>query len=257
MGKGGDIFWDKAMFRRTLGRWAMSAREAKSTRTSVLRQQSMRAKALKTHLDELIHVADDRLALPQEGSSTFPRPHNADWAWRPELWRTGFSQKGVVGVTNQTKIGNDVTVFHDCNRSEISLRQIRNTSKADIAPFGVRVDIFGFSGSLLSLVLDLPDETTNSLNRNHILMVNSILELERPVEVFARLNIQHGPNTEQLVREMPISKNLVSAEFDLAYANLKDRRIKKAWIDLIFDDPSMNQFTFRDLTFNRRPRAQI
>ncbi|MEM6564948.1 MAG: DUF6478 family protein, partial [Pseudomonadota bacterium] len=46
-------------------------------------------------------------------------------------------------------------------------------------------------------------------------------------------------------------------EFDLAYANVNEKRIEKAWLDLIFENPRMNQVTLRDLTFSRRPRAQL
>ena len=46
-------------------------------------------------------------------------------------------------------------------------------------------------------------------------------------------------------------------EFDLAYSNMNERRVEAAWIDLIFEGPEMNQIVLRDLTFSRRPRAQI
>ena len=81
--------------------------------------------------------------------------------------------------------------------------------------------------------------------------------MERPVELFARLNIRHGPNTEQIVREMPLDSDTTKAEFDLAYIDLKEKRIEKVWVDLIFENPEMNQITLRDLTFSRRPRAQV
>ena len=72
-----------------------------------------------------------------------------------------------------------------------------------------------------------------------------------------RLNIQNGPNTEQMVREFPSGQRDVSAEFDLAYSKINEKRVEKAWIDLIFENPQMNQITLRDLTFSRRPRAQL
>ena len=46
-------------------------------------------------------------------------------------------------------------------------------------------------------------------------------------------------------------------EFDLAYSNLNEKRVERAWIDLIFEGPQMNQIILRDLTFSRRPRAQL
>ena len=95
------------------------------------------------------------------------------------------------------------------------------------------------------------------LKRSHIIRMDAILELEKPLEIFARLNIRNGPNTEQIVRELPRVEEHHRVEFDLAYSNMNEKRVERAWIDLIFEGPQMNQVTIRDMTFSRRPRAQI
>ena len=59
------------------------------------------------------------------------------------------------------------------------------------------------------------------------------------------------------MRELTLNDREVAAEFDLAYASINERRIEKAWVDLIFENPQMNQITLRDLTLSRRPRAQV
>jgi hypothetical protein len=80
---------------------------------------------------------------------------------------------------------------------------------------------------------------------------------EQPIEIYARLNIQHGPNTEQIVRQMDIRDDAGLAEFDLAYSNINEKRVEKAWIDVIFDNPAMNQIRLSDLTLTRAPRADL
>lgn len=257
MGKGGDTFWDTAFYRRAISRWALSARDASTAKLSVLRKQSTRARLLRAHLDRLINVADERLALPIVGSNSFPKPHNADWAWRPELWRGPLAKRGISSVANKSPLGDELTLFHDCTLSEITLRQLRNVREEDLAPFGLRVDVFNFEGSFLSLVLDLPAQAVQELKRTHILRVSGIFEMEKPLEIFMRLNIRHGPNTEQMVRELPLSQPEHSVEFDLAYASLNEKRVERLWVDIIFENPQMNQITLRDLTLSRRPRAQI
>ncbi len=212
---------------------------------------------LRTHLDRLIHVADERLALPAVGSTSFPRPHNADWAWRPELWRGPLPKPGMSSVETKSMLGNEVTLFHDCRLSELTLRQIRNLREEDLAPYGVRMDVFKFDGSFLSLVIDLPPEATQGLKKTHLLGMNCIVEMEKPLEIFGRLNVRHGPNTEQIVRELPLNQQDVTVEFDLAYSKLNEKRVDNAWIDLIFEGPEMNQVTLRDLTFSRRVRAAL
>ena len=248
---------EKLAHGRAVRRWARSARYAARTKLSELRAQRNAARLLRTHLDRLIHTADERLALPAIGSTAFPRAHNSDWGWRPELWRGSLSPAGASSVQNKHMIGSEVTLFHDCPLAELTLRQLRNQRAEDLAPYGLRMDVFKFGGSFLSLVLDLPPDAVQGLNKTHLVCMNVIVEMEKPLEIYGRLNIQHGPNTEQMVRELPLDQQDVVVEFDLAYAKINEKRIERAWIDLIFEDPNMNQITLRDLTFSRRPRAAL
>lgn len=245
------------LYQASLRRWARAARRAETTDLPELRAQRQRARRLKAHLDKLIHVSESRLALPMIGSTAFPKPFDADWAWRPELWRGPLPVPGISSVENKSMLGREVTLFHDCKRSELTLRQLRNRREADLAPFGLRLDVFSFDGSFLSVVVDLPDEAVQGLQRRHLLRVDTIVEMEKPLEIFARLNIKHGPNTEQIVRELPLGAEEVMVEFDLAYSKLNEKRVEKMWLDLIFEGPEMNQVTLRDLTFSRRPRAEL
>lgn len=93
--------------------------------------------------------------------------------------------------------------------------------------------------------------------RCHLLRMEVIVEVEKPLEIFARLNVRHGPNTEQIVREQPLSDDKIMVEFDLAYTKLNEKRVEAMWIDLIFEGPEMNQVMLRDLTFSRNPRAEL
>jgi hypothetical protein len=257
MSKIGFSFLDGKMFSANIQRWARAARNAATTELPQLRRQRNRARQLKTHLDQLIHTADERLALPKVGSTSFPKPHNADWAWRPDLWRGPLATPGISSAQSKSKLGDEVTLFHDCAFSELTLRQLRNLRDEDLAPYGLRMDVFKFHGSFLSLVIDLPEAGIKGLKRTHLIQMDAIVELETPLEIFARLNIKNGPNTEQIVREVPVSSDRHSVEFDLAYSNLNEKRVERAWIDIIFEGPQMNQVRLRDLTFSRRPRAQI
>ena len=250
-------FLEKIAHKQAMRRWARAARNAGSTAISELRNRRNAARLLRTHLDRLIPRADERLALPAIGSTSFPKPHNADWSWRPELWRGPLAKPGMSSVETKSMLGDEVTLFHDCAFSELTLRQLRNLREEDLAPYGLRIDVFKFDGSFLSLVIDLPVEAVQGLRKTHLVGMNAIVEMEKPLEIFGRLNIRHGPNTEQIVRELPLNQEDVTVEFDLAYSKLNEKRVEKAWIDLIFEGPQMNQITLRDLTFSRRPRAAL
>lgn len=248
---------DWIMSRVGRSRWARAARAAPHMPVSLLRTERARARKLRHYLNEVISVADNRLALPMIGSNAFPTPHGTDWAWRPTLWREPLPVPGMSSVQSKTMLGDEVTLFHDCTRSELTLRQLRNAREADLAPYGLRMDVFAFDGSFLSLVLELPLSAVTGLQRRHLVRLNTIVELEKPLEIFARLNIRHGPNTEQLVRELPLNEADCVVEFDLAYSKLNEKRVERAWVDLIFENPQMSQVVLRDLTFSRCPRAEL
>lgn len=257
MGAGVQDWFGRAAYAAGLRRWTRAARLAQVTDLPELRQQRTQARRLRTRLDELIHHAEARMALPLIGNQSFPRPQDSDWAWRPELWCGPLPAQGLVGVPGKAALGREATLYHDCQRSELTLRQIRNTRAADLAAFGLRLDVFGFTGSYLSLAVDLPDTAVHGLTRQHLVRVETIVESEEPLEIFARLNVKHGPNTEQVVRELPLHEETVQVEFDLAYTRLNEKRVEKMWLDLIFEGPRMNQVVLRDLTFSRRKRAAL
>ena len=257
MGQHRTSLLEKVLLRRARAFWSRAAGAAGTTDLSVLRTQRNEARILRHKLDELTHHADSRLALPRIGSTSFPKPAGTDWSWRPQLWRGALPFKGLSAVESKTVLGDEVTVFHDCQISELTLRQLRNTREADLAPFGLRMDVFRFDGSFLSLVLNMPKASCEGLQRRHLLRMEAIVEVEKPLEIFARLNVRHGPNTEQIVRELPLSDDKIMVEFDLAYTKLNEKRIEAMWIDLIFEGPEMNQVTLRDVTFSRHPRAEL
>lgn len=248
---------DRMIQQSALRRFRRWARAASDTAVQDLRSQRAYARRLKYQLDELIHVADNRLALPLIGNQAFPVPYNADWSWRPELWCGPLPKPGLAAVKSQEMLGREVTLFHDCAQSELTLRQLRNQKQDDLAAYGLRMDVFRFDGSYLSLVIDLPTDAAHDLRRKHLVRLDAIVEMERPLEIFARLNIKHGPNTEQIVRELPLDQDDLFVEFDLAYTKLNEKRVEKLWVDLIFENPDMSQVILRDMVFSRRPRAEL
>lgn len=169
-------FLDVMLHSRVLRRWGLAADGAATTDLESLR--SMRARALRRNLDRVIHEAEHRLALPVIGSNIIRKPLGTDWAWRPDLWKGEIPVPGFSSVPTKAEIFPGATIFHDCRRSELTVRQIRNTREADIAPFGFRMDVFRFDGSFLSLVLDLPEEAARGLKQKHLIRMDVIVEME-------------------------------------------------------------------------------
>ncbi len=106
-----------------------------------------RARELRRQIDKVLHVADGRLTLPLIGSNAIQKPLHSDWSHRPQLWRGPLSSPGIAAAATQSEISDEVRLFHDCKVSEQTLRQVRNTQQDDLAPFGLRIDVFQFDGS--------------------------------------------------------------------------------------------------------------
>ena len=68
---------------------------------------------------------------------------------------------------------------------------------------------------------------------------------------------KHFSNVEELLQEIPIDANRLYLEFDLGYCDLHEASVENVWVDLIFDDPSMNRAKISDPVFYRRPRAKF
>ena len=243
--------------KRALRRWDSALEDARAVPLPNLRRLRRDASDLRLRLDRVIHVIDGRLQLPVVGSKAMPKPPGTDWTHRPEPFRGPVRPFGVAAAESGTGVGGEVRLYHDCAISELTLRQVRNLREEDLAPYGLRMDVFRFDGSFLSLVIDLPEEATHTLRRRHVMRVDVRTETEKPLEIFARLNLKHGPNTAQMVREIDQTRPDQCAEFDLAYAKINEKRIERVWLDLIFEGPEMNQIMLRDVTLSRRPRAEM
>lgn len=254
-GKNGN-FLDRLLQQRTLARWDRAARLAPSLDVGELQRMRTDARLLWRDVAKVLHEADGRLCMRLDDGDGIDRPLGCDWAWRPELWCGPLVPSGIASVQNRTMLGTEVTLFHDCPKAEISLRQVRN-SVEQIAPFGVALEVYDFAGGMLSLSLDLPEDLLRGLRRNHLVRLAMSVNVEHQAKIFCRLNIRHGPNTAQTVREMPLSSGSSFVDFDLSGSKLNEKRLEKAWIDLIFDQAEMNRIVLNDLYLVRHPRAEI
>ncbi|MFK5998491.1 MAG: DUF6478 family protein [Rhodobacterales bacterium] len=242
-------------YRRSLKWWERQGRAAKTMGLAELRNLRTKARRLNNRTNQVNHIATSRLTLPVIGSNAIRKRQGAEWAYRPEVWSGPVSPSGISSVESTSRIGQELALFHDCKTHEITLRQIRNNRESDLAPFGIQLDVFNFEGSFLSLAVEMPNQAVKGLRKEHIICLTLIIDSERPQEMFARLNLRHGPNIEKIVRELDLSSREIYVEFDLFYTKFNQVRAHSMWFDLIFESPSMNQITIRDVSIIRRLRA--
>ena len=249
-------FLDRWHLRKVQDRWSAAADRMSEASAFDLRAVRGEARSLRRRLDRVIHATEQRLALPALGAGLPRMPLGTDWAWRPDAWRGPLSLPGVIAPGDRTPYGSDLALHHDCPLGEIALRQMRNTGDGDRAAFGLAIEVFGFRGSFLSLAVSLPEPAAKGLKARHLIRLDTVIDADRPLRGFARLNVKHGPNVAQLVSALPSDGREKLAEFDLAYARIDESRIESAWLDLIFNDAANTRITLRDVVISRRPRAE-
>lgn len=248
---------DRMRQRARLAHWQAEARRGAALDPAALRRLRADARALRRALDQVLEIADERLAGSAAASKVLRRAPLADWAWRPRLWRLPMVPHGHAPAAARTVLDGECTLFHDCRHSEVTVRQVRNRDPGDLAAFGLQIEALGFDGGFLSLSVGLPPEAIAGLGPRHLIRADVVADCERAQKALIWLNIEHGPNRDRIAAEITLGQGERMAEFDLAQLVFHERRVSNAWVDLFFAEPGMNRVVLRDLTFNRRPRAEF
>jgi hypothetical protein len=248
---------DRWRLRKVQDYWTRTADAAPTMRPLALHGLRSQARAMRRQIDRVIHAADHQLSAPALGAALPRQPLGTDWCWRADAWRAPLPLPGLIAAADRNRISDDLSLYHDCPLGEVAIRQNRNRGEGDRAPFGLTIEVFGFQGSFLSLATSLPPEAVQGLKSRHLVRIDALIDTDRPLRAYARLNVKHGPNLAQLVREVTAQAGEMVVEFDLAYARIDDTRIERAWLDLIFNDAAMAGISLRDLVVSRRPRAEL
>jgi hypothetical protein len=240
-----------------LKRWQRALEAPSLLSTNSLRDMNGDMRSMRDRLDLMSAQARSEMLSRIGSADGIEQPQQSDWAMRPAPWRVEMRPRGIANVPSPTPLPGGVNLFHDATHADLSLRQDRVPNWIEGAIFGLVLEVYRFDGSFVSLVQDLPPEAIEGLTLNHFITVDLRVEREQPVEIYARLNVQHGPNVEPLVRQLDIRDGFGQAEFDLAYSKINEKRIEKAWLDLIIESPEMTRIALWDMVVLRAPRADF
>lgn len=252
---------DRMARQRAAGSWAKMHRNIAAMRPARLRYLRAEASALRAELDVFLRLSAQRVLASRAELATLSLPAGTDWRWRPELLNDAIRQPGLVAPDNGAQLSEGAAIWHDCEARALIVRQVTNVEATDLAAYGLRIEAFGFAGSFLSFAVDFPPEVLDGLTQNHIIRLELVLQVERAQDIYARLNISNGPNTEEFLRhlgEIRAGQPRVQViEFDLALNQMNEKRLDKIWMDLIFEKPAMNAAVIREMIFSRHLRANV
>ena len=252
---------DRILRQRADAQWARLSEGASGLRSGRLGYLRDEAATLRRNLDRFLLQSDRRLAVSRADLKNVALPAGTDWRWRPEFLSTSATPSGMAAPENAARLGESVAIWHDCPHRALMLRQVPNARATDLAAFGLRVEVMGFSGSFLSLSIDLPQAALEGLTRDYIIRLETATETETALDMYYRLNIGNGPNTEELLRHQgglqpgEVCQNVT--EFDLALTQMNEKRLDKIWLDVIFEKPQMNAVTIREMILSRHLRANV
>ena len=117
-------------------------------------------------------------------------------------------------------------LFHYAQYAQITSRQIKQTAYQDAPAFGLSLDVYEFNGGYISLEIRLPHCVTDTLSHRHLIRMHWLLTLRNPLRAFARVNIENGLNTANIIVPLPINTETEWAQFDLSTVKFAERRLK-------------------------------
>jgi len=184
-------------------------------------------------------------------------PPSTDWWHVPDVMAGPILPAGSAPVKSETKIGRDLALYHDCRTPCLAIRQFHETDGKTGATFGLKLDVFEFDGSFLSLVVQPPETAIEGLLKSHLIRMSLCAQSELPIEISVRLNIKNGPNTEQVSHDTTCCPDGSNIDFDLEYMPFKEGRATQMWFDLFLKTPPMNLITITEITLSRHLRAAL
>lgn len=261
MRSGPPRWLERRLNARALARWQTRASEVEALGAGRRRALRDEAQGLRAVLDRFLARTDRRAMQARSGLALPPLPAGSDWHWRPECLTTPLLPRGLAAPDNGARLCPGTALWHDCPARGLVLEQVPATERTGLTPFALRLEVFGFSGSYLSLALDLPQGMLQGLGRSHVVRLETAGQAEAPIRVYARLNIGNGPNVDEMtlkLADFPAGRHSTQVtEFDLAYTGINERRLEKAWLDLIFEAPRMNGIVLEEILLSRHLRAGV
>lgn len=237
--------------------WRDQAQAGAALPAALMRDMRTQAQTLKRELD-LFLKANDRRLKARLATLVPPKPAGADRVWRPGMWKARVEGAGTT-TAGRVALDPELDLYHDCPLGEICARQIVNPDPTAPVPYALVTEVFGFSGSYLSLSVRLPDDLTKGTGARHIVTLDVKVHSDMPITLHGRLNLAQGPEVAQILQTPDPDAGGPSThmEFDLGRADLTGKPLDTAWIDIFFPSPVLNRIVLSDLVVARRPRAEL
>ncbi|MEL6679045.1 MAG: DUF6478 family protein [Pseudomonadota bacterium] len=242
-------FWIFALINRLhRGAWARWGTPEPNLSTHSLRRIRRQARVGADTLRAVERAAQAALTGPEAVAGSCAPTRDAEGFTRPAVFDGNVDAAFHEAPESGLALGPDITLHHDLSDATFSIA---------LRSRGLVIEGYEVRGSFLSLALALPEADAPRTTRDRLVRLAYDFDMELAGPVFARLNLRHGPNVEQITRALDLEAAETWVEFDVFYTEYEPARGTGLWIDLIFEPPRMNRITIRDLAIMRRPRISL
>ncbi|MEL7278691.1 MAG: DUF6478 family protein [Pseudomonadota bacterium] len=235
------------LHRRVWLRWTDPSADLPPTMLKRLRRQARNGADV---LRRVERAADAALSAPVSEQVLLQPTEDAEFHHRPALFCGQVDRAFHDSPGTGLAVGPDLTLHHDLEEAVFS-------AALGTGPPSLMIEGYEMRGSFLSLAIALPDMEAPRTSRDRLIRLAYDFTMDVPGPVYARLNLRHGPNVEQITRALDLQASENWVEFDAFYTEYEPARGTAMWIDLIFEPPRMNALTIRDLAVMRRPRVSL
>ena len=198
---------------------------------------------------QLLRGHDDPTHVPLSGRAT--------WAFRPQVWAQSIAPSCRAPVQSQSRLGDALTFYHDDPAAGILARQFAHKDDRHASHCGLILEVFGFAGRFVSAAIDLPDAAWRGIGKSELIRLRSHVVADKSTTITARINVRHGPNTDQILRGIDLDRHDNVVEFDMFYSAIEPDKVSGMWLDIIWENPAMNRIVINDLVLSRHPRANV
>ncbi len=170
-----------------------------------------------------------------------------EYIGHPTVWLQRAPSALAESVWRIPGNSEQVRVFHDASQGGVSTTQTADSISLTVATA---------PASFVSLAIHPSDGLRDALEPRHILSLEGRLQTSLALNIYTRLNLRHGPDTDTITRHHRTRYPQYREEFDIAPTAVGHRPLGHLWLDLIFENPSAATITVSDLTLSLRPRAE-
>jgi len=238
-------------------RWTELAAGAAGMAPAERRALAEEARRLRGDLDLFLMAARRSV-----GDPPLPLPPGTDWSWRPLPFCASLPGRGLAAPAAGAGLGPGISVWHDLPGAPLVVAQHPGPQGDDLPAFSLHLESFALAGQgYAALSFALPQEALAGLDTSFILQVATVSAVEAPATTYLRLNVEHGPDTERVLRDLgsaaPGEAMRAETGFDLGFVPMNPRRLAKIWLDVIVEKPGANALRLHDLVISRHRRADV